>query len=155
MFGPACVSMPPLSQSQSLDWFQSNLVSVGLPKSHQSPLHNNYTHHTNPPALLYPPQLWKSYICTITHHTNPPCIVVPPTALEELLEEITDDLTTPPPSYEKVDLESVMVTPTAPPLYPVLPLAESPLPLGVWSVFLSCVSILWEHFLFVCLYIHV
>ncbi|XP_064402020.1 uncharacterized protein LOC135347852 isoform X3 [Halichondria panicea] len=51
-------------------------------------------------------------------------------ALEELLEEITDDLTTPPPSYEKVDLESVMVTPTAPPLYPVLPLAESPLPLG-------------------------
>ncbi len=70
---------------------------------------------------------------------------------------MADDLTTPPPSYEKVDLESVMVTPTAPPLYPVLPLAESPLPLGVWSVcvFLSCVSILWEHFLFVCLYIHV
>ncbi len=50
------------------------------------------------------------------------------TPIEELLEEMADDLTTPPPSCEKVDLESV----TAPPLYPVLPSAELPLPLGVW-----------------------
>ncbi len=58
--------------------------------------------------------------------------------MDELLEEMADELTTPPPSYEKVDLESVMVTPTAPPLYPVLPLAESPLPLGVWSYHCVC-----------------
>ena len=47
--------------------------------------------------------------------------------MEELL---ADQTTTPPPSYEKVDLESVMVTPTAPPLYPQLPTDDSPLLFG-------------------------
>ena len=58
---------------------------------------------------------------------------------------MADDLTTPPPSYEKVDLESVMVTPTAPPLYPVLPSAESPLPLGVRGSSVCGVCVFMEY----------
>lgn len=66
--------------------------------------------------------------------------------MEELLgEEEDDEVPTPPPSYEKVDLESVMVTPTAPPLYPQLPTDDSPLMFGecrvcVCKVCLVCLA---------------